>query len=118
MRRLVVQARGRMAGVLVCAACWCPPLVACRGHASPEDCASMTEHYLDLAVRETPRAATMSSAQTAAVRDVERGVKRAEPSYRAVQDHCETMTRAEVSCALEAQSTRAWEGCVHPPDAR
>jgi hypothetical protein len=78
----------------------------------------MTEHYLDLAVKETPRAAAMSPAQVAAVRDVERGVKRAEPSYRAVQDHCETVTRAEVSCALEAQTTRQWEGCVHPADAR
>ena len=40
----------------------------------------MTDHYLDLAVKETPNAAAMSSAQAAAVRDVERGLKRAEPS--------------------------------------
>jgi hypothetical protein len=78
----------------------------------------MTEHYLDLAVKETPGAATMSSAQAAAVRDVEKGLKRAEPSYRVVQDHCDTVTRGEVSCALDAPTTRAWEGCVHPADAR
>ena len=96
----------------------CPLLLACHGRASPEDCKAMTGHYLDLAVKETPQAATMSPAQTAAVRDVEQGLKRAVPSYRFVQDHCEAVTRAETSCALDAESTRAWEGCVHPPDAR
>ncbi len=93
-------------------------LLACRGHASAEDCSAMTEHYLDLAVKEAPGAAAMSPAQAAAVRDVEKGLKRAEPSYRTVQDHCEAVTRAEVSCALDAPTTRAWEACVQPPDAR
>jgi len=96
-----------------CAAC-----TACHARASPEDCQAMTEHYLDLAVRETPQAAAMSSAQSAAVRDVEQGLKRAVPGYRLVQDHCEALTRAEVSCALGADATRTWEGCVHPVDAR
>jgi hypothetical protein len=54
----------------------------------------------------------------AAVRDVEQGLKRAVPAYRFVQDHCEAVTRAETSCAIDADSTRAWEACVHPPDAR
>jgi hypothetical protein len=87
--------------------------VACRGHATTGDCAAMTEHYLDLAVREAPGAAAMSSAQTAAVRDVERGLKRAEPSFREVQDDCSKVTRAEVSCAVESTTTKAWEGCLH-----
>jgi hypothetical protein len=73
----------------------------------------MTEHYLDLAVKESPGAASMSPAQRAAVRDVEKGLKRAEPSFRVVQDHCDAVTRAEVSCAVDATTTRAWEGCVH-----
>ena len=54
----------------------------------------------------------------AAVRDVEAGLKRAVLGFRLVQDHCEGVTRAEVSCAVGAESTKAWEGCVHPPDAR
>jgi hypothetical protein len=95
-----------------------PALLGCRSHAAPEDCAAMTEHYLDLAVRESPGGAGMSATQAAAVRDVERGVKRAVPSFRAVQDHCDAVTRAEVSCAKDAASTRAWEACVQPPDAR
>jgi hypothetical protein len=78
----------------------------------------MTEQYLDLAVKESPGAAAMSPAQAAAVRDVEKGLKRAEPSYRAVQDHCEAVTRAEVSCALDATTTRAWEACVQRDNAR
>ena len=100
----------RRAALVLCAA----SLLSCRGHASPEDCARISERYVDLAVKESPGAATMSSAQTAAVRDVERGLKRAEPSYRRVQDHCETVTRAEVSCAEDAPTTKAWEACVQP----
>ena len=93
-------------------------LLACRGHASAEDCKEMEDHYLDLAVKETPGAAAMSSAQVAAVRDVERGLKRAEPSFRTVDDHCDAVTRGEVSCATGAKSTKEWEACVHPADAR
>ncbi len=104
----------KRAGVVLCAAAAIAVLAACRGHASPEDCARISEHYLDLAVKESPGAATMSPAQAAAVRDVEQGLKRAEPSYRRVQDHCDAVTRAEVSCAEDATTTRAWEACVQP----
>jgi len=85
---------------------------ACRGHASPEDCRAMSEHYVDLAVREAPGAANLSPTQAAAVREVELGLKRAEPAFRAVQDRCDLVTRAEVSCAVESTSTKAWEGCL------
>jgi hypothetical protein len=93
-------------------------LLGCHGRASPEDCREMKDHYLDLSVKETPGAAAMSSAQAAAVRDVERGLKRAVSSYRFVQDHCEAVTRGESSCAIAAEDTRGWEHCVHAPDAR
>jgi hypothetical protein len=85
---------------------------ACRGHASPDDCRAMSEHYVDLAVREAPGAANLSPTQAAAVREVELGLKRAEPAFRAVQDRCDQVTRAEVSCAVDATSTKAWEGCL------
>ena len=94
------------------------PLGGCRGHASPDDCKEMADHYLDLAVKESPGAAAMSSAQAAAVRDVEQGLKRAEPSYRTVEDRCADVTRAEVSCATGAKTTKEWEACVQGPDAR
>lgn len=90
----------------------------CHGHASAEDCTQMSEHYLDLAVKESPGGASLSPAQSAAVREVERGLKRAVPAYRAVQDHCEAVTGAEVSCAMGADGTRAWEACVHPGNTR
>jgi hypothetical protein len=99
---------------LLCSSGW----LGCRGHASPEDCKDLEDHYLDLVVKETPGVATMSSAQAAAVRDVERGLKRAEPSFRAVEDHCTSLTRAEVSCAKGADTSKQWEACVHPADAR
>jgi hypothetical protein len=88
---------------------------ACRGHASPDDCRTMTEHYVDLAVREAPGAGGLTPAQAQAVREVELGLKRAEPSFRAVQDRCDEVTRAEVSCAVDSTSTKAWEACL--PDA-
>ena len=84
----------------------------CRSHASADDCHAMTEHYVDLAAREAPGAAAMSPAQLAAVREIERGLKRAEPSFRAVEDHCGNVTRAEVSCAIDSSSTKDWEGCL------
>ncbi|HEX4445780.1 MAG TPA: hypothetical protein VH044_03565 [Polyangiaceae bacterium] len=84
----------------------------CHGHASLEDCRSMSEHYIDLALKESPGSATLSAAQASAVRDVERGLKRAEPTFRAVQDRCAEVTRAEVSCGVDATSTRAWEACL------
>jgi hypothetical protein len=86
--------------------------VGCRRHASPDDCRAMADHYVELAAEETPRAAGLSPAQLAAVREVERGLKRAEPSYRRVEDHCAEVTRAEVSCATDSTSTEAWEGCL------
>jgi hypothetical protein len=78
----------------------------------------MTEHYLDLALEESPGSAALSPAQAAAVRDVQRGLKRAEPSYRRVEDSCTSLTRPEVTCATGATSTRAWESCVHSGDAQ
>ena len=72
----------------------------------------MSEHYVDLAIREAPGGAGLSPSQAAAVREVERGLKRAEPAFRAVQDRCTEVTRAEVSCAIDATSTKAWEGCL------
>ena len=93
--------------VLACAA------AACHRRAAPDDCRAMSEHYLDLAVQEAAlhQGAALTPTQAAAVRDVERGLKRAEPAFRQVQDRCAEVTRAEVSCAVDATSTRAWEGC-------
>jgi hypothetical protein len=85
---------------------------ACKRHASPDDCRAMADHYVDLAARETPGAAKLTPAQLAAIRDVERGLKRAEPSYRAVEDRCAAVTRAEVSCAIDSTSTKDWEACL------
>jgi hypothetical protein len=86
---------------------------ACRGRASPEDCRTATEHYIDLAVHETPRSGSLSPTQVNAVREVERGLKRAEPSFREMDDDCGKVTRAEVSCAIDSMTTKAWEGCLH-----
>jgi hypothetical protein len=90
--------------------------LSCRARASPEDCREAIEHYLDLAVAESPGGRKMSPAEAAAVRDVERGLKRAEPSYRRVQDRCDSAARAEIACASRAETTAAWEACLRPRD--
>jgi hypothetical protein len=90
----------------------------CARSASAGDCQSMAEHYVDLAVHESVGTATMSSAQVAAVRQVEEAVKHAEPTYRKVVDRCGDVDRAAVSCALRASTTAAWESCVRASDGR
>jgi hypothetical protein len=89
--------------------------IAC-GRASADDCHAAVEHYLDLAVRETPGGPRLSPAQAAAVKDVERGLKRAEPTFRRVQDRCESVGRAEAACAAKAETTAAWEACLGTRD--
>jgi hypothetical protein len=93
-------------------------LGACRSRASEEDCRAMTDHYLDLALKEVPGSASLSAQQASAVREVQRGLKRAAPSYRRVEDECASITASEVACATGATSTKAWESCVHSGDAR
>ncbi len=75
----------------------------------------MLDHYVDLAAAETPGAAKMSAAQADAVREVERGLKRVEPSYRRVQDRCESVPRAQARCALGASTSAEWEACLRDP---
>jgi hypothetical protein len=76
----------------------------------------MSEHYLDLAVRESPGSSALHPAEVAAVREVERGMKRAEPAFRRVEDRCEDLLKAEVSCAMDATTTRGWEACIRDQD--
>jgi hypothetical protein len=111
-QRHVTSARTARLAYPACAMALLALAPACRSHATPDDCRTMSEHYVDLAARETSGATKMSPAQLAAVRDIERGLKRAEPSFRAVEDHCGSVTRTEVSCAIDSTSTREWEGCL------
>jgi hypothetical protein len=84
---------------------------ACWGHASEDECRQMADHYVDLAAREAS-GGKLSPAQVEAVREVERGLKRAEPAYRRVEDRCAEVARSEVRCALGAETTQAWEACL------
>ena len=79
---------------------------SCRGRASAAECAAIADHYVDLAARETPGATALTAGQLAAVRDVERGLKRAEPAFRRVQDHCEDVAKAESASRKKGTFTR------------
>ncbi len=91
-------------------------LAGCHRRASADDCRAMSEHYLDLAVHESTGSSALHPAEVAAVREVERGIKRAEPAFRRVQDSCEGLSKAEVSCAIDARTTTDWEGCIQDRD--
>jgi hypothetical protein len=95
---------------------WAGALAGCRAVPTTEECAAAADHYIDLALAEMPAHASFSPSQAAAVRDVERGVKRAEPAFRAVEDRCTRLRRAEVACARDAPTTRAWEACIQTGD--
>lgn len=72
----------------------------------------MAEHYLDLAVQESVGGAAVSPAQVAAIRQVEDGIKHAEPGYRLVLDRCRDVDRGTVACALHATTAVDWETCL------
>ncbi|HLK39528.1 MAG TPA: hypothetical protein VKU41_22385 [Polyangiaceae bacterium] len=103
--------------LLVLAATCAATAIACRRHASPEDCRAMADRYVEVSLHENPTTKTLSAAQADAVREVERGLKRAVPAYRKVQDRCEEVTTAEASCATSADTAKEWEACFHPSDA-
>jgi hypothetical protein len=92
--------------------------VECGRAASPRDCRTMAEHYLDLAVQESAGNTVMSPSQRAAIRRVEDGIKHAEPTYRMVLERCAEVDRAAASCALQATTTAAWESCLRASGAR
>jgi hypothetical protein len=89
---------------------------SCRGRATYTECTATADRYVDLAARETAGASRLSPAQLQAVRDVERGLKRAEPAFRRVQDHCQDVTKAESRCAIDAKTTNDWEACFADGD--
>jgi len=93
-------------------------LAECGRSASAHDCHSMAEHYLDLAVRENAGSTTMTPAQLAAVRQIEDGIKHAEPTYREVVDRCSDVDRVAVPCALRASTASDWEACLRPSSSR
>jgi len=108
--------RARTLAPLVAFAAVAGATTSCRGKATGQECVAVADRYVDLAVREAPGAAAMTPAQVAAVRDVERGLKRAEPAFRRVQDHCQDVAKAETACALDAKTTKDWEACFAAGD--
>jgi hypothetical protein len=87
-------------------------VVGCRGRATVDECKAMNEHYLDLVIAEDPSLAKLEGAQLAAVRDVKRELQRGQRGYRKAAEHCDAVTRAEYSCAIDAKKSAEWEACV------
>jgi hypothetical protein len=88
-------------------------LAGCRGKATREDCAKMMDRYVDLAIAEEPALAKLTPSELATAREMKRELKLGVKSYKKVHDRCEReITRAEVSCALGAGSSKEWETCI------
>ena len=87
---------------------------ACRdGHVSASDCTAMLNRYIDMTIASDPAIAKLPEASARVAREMKAAVKRAEKSYRRVQDQCETeVTRHEYRCAMGAHSPNEWEACI------
>jgi hypothetical protein len=73
----------------------------------------MTDRYLDMVIAADPSTQNLSATQAAAVREMKKAVKRAEPGYHKVLDQCLTeVTRSEYDCAMAAKSSDEWEACI------
>ena len=73
----------------------------------------MMDHYLDMVVAADPSTQNLSPAQAAAVRQMKKAVKKAEPSYAQVQGQCQSeVTRHEYDCAMAAKNPDEWEACI------
>lgn len=86
---------------------------ACKGKVTPAECTEMLDRYVDMSIAADPELAKLPPAQSEAVREMKRALKKAEPSYAQVQGQCEgEVTRKEYDCAMKAKSPNDWEACI------
>lgn len=94
---------------------FCVALIACahRPKASAAQCERAVDRYGDLALSEDPRAPKMSTEQRARLRGaIALGIS-AEPDVRRVKTRCQAdLTEDAYRCAMAAQTTAAWRGCI------
>jgi hypothetical protein len=86
---------------------------ACHRKASPAECTSMLDRYVDMTLAADPLTRDLPPAQAAAAREMKRAVKKAEPAYARAEKQCQTeVSRGEYDCAMAAKNPDEWEACI------
>lgn len=87
--------------------------VGCNRSVTPAECTAMMDRYVDMTLAGDPTLAGLSPAQQDVARDMKKALKKAEKSYRQVQDQCEhEVHRNEFNCAMAAKTPGDWEACI------
>jgi hypothetical protein len=99
---------------LALVASFCATLAGCgRGNVSPAECGEMLDRYLDMTIAADPALTSLPPAQAKIARDMKREVKKADASYRKVDEQCQReVSRREYNCAMKAPSPNEWEACI------
>lgn len=86
--------------------------VACNRKATREECNQMLERYVDMTI-EPNEGQNLTPAQIAAIRDMKKAIRKAEPHYGKVMNRCEReLSRRQYDCAMKAGNANEWEACV------
>jgi hypothetical protein len=73
----------------------------------------MLDRYIDMTIAGDPQLAALPPTQAKIARDMKKEVKKADASYRQVEERCEReVSRGEYNCAMKALNPNEWEACI------
>lgn len=73
----------------------------------------MLDRYVDMSIEADPATKNLPQAEAAAVREMKKAVKKAEPSYARAETQCRgEVSRHEYQCAMSAKNPDEWEACI------
>lgn len=85
----------------------------CNGKATPADCTEMLDKYIDMVIAGDPELAQLPPNEARAAREMKKAVRKADPSYRRVEQQCESeISRSEYRCAMKAPTPETWQACI------
>jgi hypothetical protein len=85
----------------------------CHRKVDASGCTRMLDRYIDMVIDSDPASKSLSPPQAAAVRDMKKAVKKAEPTYARVEQQCRAeVSRSEYDCAMAAKTPDEWEACI------
>jgi hypothetical protein len=92
------------------------PLPACKGAemASPAQCESLLNRFIDLKMSEDKRAPSMTSEERAHLRAQIASDVTSDSDVQQVKNQCQTeVTAVEYRCAIAAATSRVWNDCIN-----
>jgi hypothetical protein len=91
-------------------------LPACKGvdMASPAQCESLLNRFIDLKMSEDKQAVSMTPEQRAHLRVQIASDVTSDSDVQQVKNQCQTeVTAAEYKCAIAAETSKAWNDCIN-----